>query len=165
MGREVRRVPSGWVHPEGRSLHDGFGKSLEKWKEQKRQWDAGMREDWGKWDPEHPDVRYWKARSEDELGMPFEEWWGEEPNPADYMPDWPESERTHYQLYETTSEGSPISPVMDSPESLARWLTDNNASAFANMGATYDQWLRVCGGTPSGGLLVDMSNGTMRPLI
>lgn len=30
---------------------------------------------------------------------------------------------------------------METPEALARWLADNNASSFGDMGATYDQWL------------------------
>ena len=78
--------------------------------------------------------------------MSFAEWSGERPVEADYMPDWEEQARTHYQMYETTSEGSPISPVMETPEKLARWLTDNEASSFGNMTASYDAWLRVCGG-------------------
>jgi hypothetical protein len=57
------------------------------------------------------------------------------------MPDWPKEQRTHYQMYETTTEGTPISPVMDSPESLARWLVDNNAASFGPCTATYEQWL------------------------
>lgn len=165
MGREVRRVPSNWVHPEGRSLLDGFGKALARWTEEKSQWDAGMREDYGKWDPANPNGRHWQQRTGEELSMSFDEWYGQQPDPTDYMPEWPEGERTHYQMYETTSEGSPISPVMESPEVLARWLTDNNASAFGGMGATYEQWLGVCGGSPAGGLLIDLSNGTMQPLI
>lgn len=40
----------------------------------------------------------------------------------------------------------PISPVMETPEKLARWLTDNNASAMGNEGASYEHWLRVCKG-------------------
>ena len=62
------------------------------------------------------------------------------------MPDWPESERTHLQMYESTSEGTPISPVMETPEQLARWLADTGASAFAGMTATYEQWLAVARG-------------------
>lgn len=50
-----------------------------------------------------------------------------------------------WQAWETTSEGSPISPPCASPEALARWLTDNNASAFGGLGATYEQWLAFCG--------------------
>ena len=42
----------------------------------------------------------------------------------------PIEERTHYQMYETCTEGTPISPVMETPENLARWLADNGASAF-----------------------------------
>jgi hypothetical protein len=36
---------------------------------------------------------------------------------------------------------SPISSVMATPEDLARWLADNEASAFGDMTATYEQWL------------------------
>lgn len=60
------------------------------------------------------------------------------------MPNWPEEERTHFQMYEDTSEGTPISPVMASIEELARWLADTGASAFADMPASYEAWLRTC---------------------
>ena len=46
-----------------------------------------------------------------------------------------------WQMWETTSEGSPISPVFATPEDLARWLADTGASAFGSQGATYEQWL------------------------
>jgi len=48
-----------------------------------------------------------------------------------------------WQMWETTSEGSPISPVFATPEELARWLADNGASTFGNNTATYDQWLAM----------------------
>lgn len=51
-----------------------------------------------------------------------------------------------FQMWEATSEGSPISPVFDSAEKLAHWLADTNASAFGRDGASYEQWLRVCNG-------------------
>jgi hypothetical protein len=57
------------------------------------------------------------------------------------MPQWPTEERTHWQMYETTSEGTPISPVMESPDALADWLATHKASAFAGMPATREQWL------------------------
>ena len=62
------------------------------------------------------------------------------------MPDWPEEIKTHYMMYETCSEGTPISPAFKTPEELARWLADNNASAFAGQGASYESWLRICKG-------------------
>lgn len=48
-----------------------------------------------------------------------------------------------WQMWETTSEGSPISPVFSTPEELAQWLADTDASAFGNETATYDQWLAM----------------------
>lgn len=46
-----------------------------------------------------------------------------------------------WQMWETTSEGSPISPVFATPEELARWLADTGASAFGYTGASYEHWL------------------------
>jgi len=46
-------------------------------------------------------------------------------------------------MWETTSEGSPISPVFESPEKLARWLADTGASAFGSQTATYEEWLSM----------------------
>jgi len=46
-----------------------------------------------------------------------------------------------FQLWETTSEGSPMSPVFDTPESLAEWLEANKVSSFASFTCSYDQWL------------------------
>jgi len=66
-----------------------------------------------------------------------------EPLCDNYMPDWPEEERTHYIMYEDVSEGTPISPAFETPEQLARWLADNKASSFGNSTATYEQWLRM----------------------
>lgn len=78
--------------------------------------------------------------------MSYNQYYGPRPIKKEYMPDWPIDQRTHYQMYETCTEGTPISPVMESPEALARWLVDNNASAFGDMTADYDHWLRVCRG-------------------
>jgi hypothetical protein len=80
---------------------------------------------------------------EDAKKYPDEEW---VPERSGYMPTWADEERTHYQMYEDTSEGTPISPVMESPEELARWLVDNEASAFAGDTASYDSWLAVAKG-------------------
>ena len=49
--------------------------------------------------------------------------------------------RYGWQMWETVSEGSPISPVCDTPKELAHWLADNDASAFGSDTATYEQWL------------------------
>lgn len=52
-----------------------------------------------------------------------------------------------WQMWETTSEGSPISPVFASPEELARWLADNKASTFGRMTADYETWLKMIVGS------------------
>jgi hypothetical protein len=66
------------------------------------------------------------------------------PIKEDYMPDWPETECSYLMMYEDCSEGTPISPAFKTPEELARWLVENNVSAFGDMTATYEEWLRTC---------------------
>lgn len=47
---------------------------------------------------------------------------------VDALPSWFSviEEEYGWQMWEETSERSPISPVCDSPEELARWLKENN---------------------------------------
>lgn len=48
-----------------------------------------------------------------------------------------------WQMWETTSEGAPISPVFATAEDLAGWLADSGASLFGSETASRDQWLRI----------------------
>ncbi len=159
MSREVRRVPASWEHPKYGSgrliplLGGSFGAKLQQYKEEACQWALGNQRSYNSKGPK------FVPRDAETDGMTFEVWDGEIPNQEDYMPDWPEAECTHYQMYETTSEGTPISPVMETPEALARWLADNNASAFADMGATYDQWLTMIKGSGWAPTAVNMGKG------
>jgi len=59
------------------------------------------------------------------------------------FPDWENDRNYGWQMWENTSEGSPISPVCKSREELAHWLADNKASAFGHSTATYGQWLAM----------------------
>lgn len=128
MGREVRRTPATWEHPK-----DKYGNYIPMFEfaptYEKGEIEEGVRE--GYLDAEPPHTR-----------VPI-------------MPNWPDLERTHYQMYEDVTEGTPISPVMASPEVLAHWLADNNASAFGSMTATYEQWFKMITGpgTACSGLL------------
>jgi hypothetical protein len=153
MGREVRMVPADWKHPtqEGfysdgsirySSLFDGsdFEARAADWDEEAAKWDRG----------EFPSY----AEDSDKAGS-YAEWAGDRPDPSDYMPNWPEAERTHYMMYETTSEGSPISPAFATPEELAKWLADNGASSFGASTASYESWLRVCKGGWAPSAVVD----------
>jgi len=141
MSREVRKVPASWQHPKDGfypngqvryvPLHDGFMRRAAKWDEEAAKWAKG----------EFPAY----ADDESKAGT-YESWDGSRPDPAEYMPDWPESERTHFMMYETTSEGTPVSPAFATQEELAQWMTDNG-STFGGSNASYDQWLRVCKGS------------------
>jgi hypothetical protein len=140
MGRELRRVPADWSHPRGedgryRPLIGGdYEAAHAEWAEHMQHWLHGEVTDWdGGWLP----------RSDGD-GDTFAECWGDEPAPGEYMPNWPEAQRTHCQMYETCSNGTPISPVMASVKNLARWLADHGASAFGGMTATYEEWLQMC---------------------
>lgn len=47
-----------------------------------------------------------------------------------------------YQLWETTSEGSPVSPVFATLEELCEWCADN-ATTFATSRATKEEWMQM----------------------
>jgi hypothetical protein len=47
-----------------------------------------------------------------------------------------------WQLWETTSEGSPVSPVFATAEELADWC-EPHATLFASLGATRAEWLQM----------------------
>ena len=67
-----------------------------------------------------------------------------------------------YQLWETVSEGSPMSPVFATPEELAQWLTDNKASTFGYQTTTYENWLKFIKGSGSAmTMILDMNKNTL----
>lgn len=137
MGREVRKVAADWQHP---------------------------KDERGRYIPMHPGEWYESAKQDFEEKLAAEglqaaiDWCGNPPDINNYMPNWPEEQRTHLMMYEDTSEGTPISPAFKTPEELARWLADNKASAFGHDTATYEQWLAMIGDGFAVSLVVD-SNG------
>ena len=141
MGREVRRVPANWQHPKDGLGHfiplllGPFEDRLREWLAGEEKWNAGLREDY---------KGGWKPLEGKELSMSYTEWTGRKPVSGEYMPSWPSEKKTHLMMYETCTEGTPISPAFATPEELARWLTDNEASAFGGQTATYEQWLSAC---------------------
>lgn len=161
MGREVRRVPADWQHPKhevmdwrtGRTVESykplspsySYQSCVDEWDEECAKWKAG-------WRPEH-------CTDAESRAMCYEQWAGQRPHRDDYMPDWPADQCTHLMMYEDTSEGTPISPAFETPEALARWLVDNNASAFGSSTASYEGWLSVARGGWAPSMIV--SNGVM----
>jgi hypothetical protein len=118
MSRAIRRVPPDWEHPrneEGRYkplLDRDYEAAAEAWLAECIQWTKG----------EHPDqqstyaagVRY------------FWDWEGRPPSREYHRPKW-ESEPTAYQVYETVSEGTPISPVFPTRDALIDWLVNDGS--------------------------------------
>jgi hypothetical protein len=136
MGREVRRVPADWEHPKDELGHNKplLSGTFVEYEERRRQWDNGFVKGYG--------AEAWDKKPDS--GTTFGDWHGEYTR-DDFMPDFGDR-ATHYQMYETCSEGTPISPVFATPEELARWLADTSASAFGGMTATYEAWLRIARG-------------------
>lgn len=118
MGREIRRVPKGWQHPMDRSgvyrpLYDvDYDTAAKEWLENLMVWERD--EEW----KEAEDCRhYW-------------DWDGPPPVDSYYRPKF-EEDPTHYQIYETVSEGTPVSPVFETLNEMTEWLVEQGYSSAA----------------------------------
>lgn len=121
MGREIRQVPADWEHPRNNReellpLYDeSFEEAFEQWMADYENW---MQGNWDliEWGP-GPDSEYAVSNARE-----FTEYMGRSPEPDHYRPLWKEEDRTHYQLYETVSEGTPLSPVFATLAELGEWM-------------------------------------------
>lgn len=133
MGREIRMVPPNWEHPMQECTHSPwqggckqalrnngkcyqpmrsttFNEAANEWKEELAKWERGERPSY--MDKEDHHLEYW-------------EYCGAPPERAYYAPEWPEGSATWFQVYETVSEGTPITPPMPSKAALVDWLCAN----------------------------------------
>ena len=154
MGRELRRVVPNWEHPKERKysewtrsvddvykpLYDGavYARRVAEYKQECAEWDAGKRYE----DPEYSMLEFW-------------DYYGPPPMQEDFsMPLAADDSRTWYQLYETVSEGTPVSPAFDTVDELARYLTDNGdfwyqkriKAGKSDYNSDYDGWLKFLSG-------------------
>ena len=120
MGREIRRVPPGWQHPKD---YAGHYKSLydRTWREAMRSWMDDYGDEWETW------------TDEEDIDPP--------PDPQYYRPEWSE-EPTAYQVYETVSEGTPVSPVFSSLDDVRTWVisqghSEKAADEFCRLGHAF----------------------------
>ena len=137
MGREVRKVPSDWDRWKHSSqpLFDGFNEAIAHWNEHSSNWQKGLylKSIGSQWIPIPDEYKHYS----------YEEWDMDRPDPADYMPDWDKSERTHYQMYENTTEGTPLSPAFATEDELIDYLVDNKVSAFASDTRDREFWTNI----------------------
>lgn len=64
-----------------------------------------------------------------------------------------------YQIWETVSEGSPVSPVFYRPEDLAQWMVKNDTSITKDTG--YDGWMKFILGDGWAPTMVGIGNQLM----
>ena len=139
MGRELRKVPANWQHPKDERgkyipmFKEFYGDVLDTWIKQHYQWLDGTHKDLIK-----------KPELKKEIPF-FALWDGDAPNIENYQKvKYCDEELTHIQLYETTSEGTPISPVFakEDFESLCEWA-ETNATIFAEITITKERWYNI----------------------
>jgi hypothetical protein len=111
MGREIRRVPPNWEHP--RDKQDGgyipmldidYDTAAQRWIDELMQWE---------------NKQEWKGKS----CRYFWDWDGGPPNEEYHRPVFTEKP-TWYQVYETVSEGCPVSPPFETKEELVDYLVE-----------------------------------------
>ena len=108
MGREIRRVPPNWEHPrnergEFRAMYDRtYAEAVAEWTAGYAKWEAGERKS---------DCEFW-------------EWEGNPPDPDYYRPEFTE-EPTWFQVYQTVSEGTPVTPPFATEDELIDYLVEN----------------------------------------
>jgi len=120
MGREIRRVPETWEHPKDEDgylpmFDKDYDTACQEWIEEFNLWQKG----------EHPDQKQYNDTSKY-----YWDWDGMPPN-CDYYREPFSDEPTHYQIYETVSEGTPVSPVFETLDELANWLIKQGYSQQA----------------------------------
>lgn len=116
MGREIRRVVPNWMPPRDERGHfqpqydKDFATAAKKWKDGFAAWERGERPDY---------------YTDDGDSNEFWEYDGGPPKRAYYRPAWPKDAATWFQVYETVSEGTPVTPAFATREELIDYLVAN----------------------------------------
>lgn len=126
MGRELRRVIANWSHPQETKydpwtrqektnylpMHDRpWIEAIGEWIKNHELWEQG----------EHPDQKKDYAKD----CKYYAEYGGDAPKFKYYRPDWKKEDMTWYQVYETVSEGTPVTPAFATREELVEYLIFN----------------------------------------
>jgi hypothetical protein len=119
MGREIRRVPPHWEHPKEEKYNYQKGITEERYKPM-------YERNFEKEAQEYIDnfKKFYEEGMDKEKECHFWEYEGSPPD-RDYYINYTEEEATWYQLYETVSEGTPVSPPFETQQELADYLAEN----------------------------------------
>ena len=138
----ARKVPANWQHP--KKPDGSYIPLFEGWR-----WNL----DYPNWINERERYKAQWMVEDEEQGQSVPGWmtcfiaeYGPEPESCDYMPAWTPEEKTHWMMYETTSEGTPISPAFATDVELTLWLFENKAKSFGDRTQTYESWLEIIRG-------------------
>lgn len=139
MGREIRRVPKGWVHPKE---SDAFSQNFGRYKPMYDKDFATVAQEWLDnciaW--ANGTHKEFESRPDSKAECPF--YWqydGGPPNPDSYRPSF-HGPADCYQIYETVSEGTPVSPVFETKGELVDWLVAQGYSRAAAEGFAEDEY-------------------------
>ena len=119
MGREVRMVPKNWEHPKKTEYNFLKQRDVTNYQPMYDQSyvDAAT---------EYRDgfLKFYNTNEHRERACEFWDWHGNPPNEA-YYRAYQDKEASWYQLYETVSEGTPVSPPYKTKEELADYLAEH----------------------------------------
>lgn len=127
MGREIRRVPPNYQHPKRQCPHwwrcesgecyqpqydKRYVEALKAWHEELLLWLDGEHE-------------YLKSYPEEEhTEQNYIDYAGDKPD-KEYYRTYEDKEATWYQVYETVSEGTPVTPPFETQQELIDYLVNN----------------------------------------
>lgn len=119
-------VAPNWEHPKKERYNYRYGRNEQVYQpmydrpfvEAMDEWNA----EYALWrDGKHPDQLKGHANEHDDLVDVF----GNPPQTEYYRPNWKPEEMTWFQVYETVSEGTPVTPPFETREELVEYLVAN----------------------------------------
>jgi hypothetical protein len=128
MGREIRRVPPNWQHPQTELVNSKTGRmekcfqplydrpyieAISDWIKNHEAWESAVHERLTKGDITKSEYPHYAAYG------------GNAPSMEDYRPNWRSDEMTWWQVYETVTEGTPVTPPFATREELVQYLVAN----------------------------------------
>lgn len=119
MGREIRRVPPNWEHPTERCRHEPWRGGCSYAKKHGGKCLTPLRTGYAE-----AKAEFEKMQAEKGLQEAID-YFGSAPDVNEYVPEWTEAEATWFQVYETVSEGTPVTPPFATREELVEYLVQH----------------------------------------